>query len=189
MDHRKLLDFWFGERARRAWFAVDRAFDEELRREFGPMVEAALAGSLTDWEATPDGSLALVLLLDQLPRNIYRDTRRAFDGDAAARRVADQSLARGFDGRVPPDRRLFFYLPFEHAEDAGDQRRAVRLIAALVAALAPASRDAGAAWLDAALRHQALIERFGRFPQRNARLGRAATTEEEEFLASTDPGF
>jgi uncharacterized protein (DUF924 family) len=189
MDHGRLLDFWFGEQARRWWFAADRAFDEELRRDFGPMVEAALAGGLTDWEAAPDGSLALLLLLDTLPRNIYRDSRRAFDGDAAARRIADQSLARGFDGRVPPERRLFFYLPFQHGEDAGDQRRAVRLIGALVAALPPALRDAGAGWLEAALTRQAVIERFGRFPQRNARLGRAATAAEDEFLATAAPDF
>jgi len=184
MDHRKLLDFWFGERARRAWFAVDRAFDEELRREFGPMVEAALAGSLTDWEATPDGSLALVLLLDQLPRNIYRDSRRAFDGDAAARRVADQSLARGFDGRVPPDRRLFFYLPFEHAEDAAAQAEALRLFARL-GADHPALADLEG-W---AKKHADIVVRFGRFPHRNAVLGRESTAEEIEFLSQPGSSF
>jgi uncharacterized protein (DUF924 family) len=189
MDHRRLLDFWFGEGARHRWFTVDRAFDEELRRNFGPWVEAALAGELAAWEATPDGSLALILLLDQLPRNLFRASRRAYEGDPAVRRIADQSVARGFDRRVPPDRRLFFYLPFQHSEDAVDQRRSVRLVGALAADLPQALGDAGRDWLDWALRHQALIERFGRFPQRNASLGRAATEAEDEYLATTDPGF
>ena len=189
MDHRRLLDVWFGERARHCWFTVDRAFDEALRRDFAPWVEAALAGELSGWEATPEGSLALILLLDQLPRNLFRASRRAYEGDPAARRIADQSVARGFDRRVPPDRRLFFYLPFQHSEAGADQRRSVKLIGALAADLPPALRDTGRDWLDWAPRHQALIERLGRFPQRNASLGRASTAAEEEYLATTDPGF
>ena len=189
MDHRRLLDVWFGERARHRWFTVDRAFDEELRRDFAPWVEAALAGELSGWEATPEGSLALILLLDQLPRNLFRASRRAYEGDPAARRIADQSLAHGFDRRVPPDRRLFFYLPFQHSETGVDQRRSVTLIGALAGDLPPALHDAGRDWLDWALSHQALIERFGRFPQRNASLGRGTTEAEEDYLATTDPGF
>ena len=189
MDPRRLLEIWFGDHARRWWFTPDRAFDEELRRDFAPWVDAALAGELPHWEAAPDDSLALLLLLDQLPRNLFRGTRRAHDGDPAARRVAEQSVARGFDRRVPPDRRLFFYLPFQHSEDALDQRRSVKLIGALAADLPPALHDSGRGWLDWALRHQALIERFGRFPQRNDRLGRAATAAEEDYLATADPGF
>jgi len=188
MDHRKLLEFWFGERARRSWFVPDRAFDEALHRDFAPWVEAALAGELSAWEAAPDSSLALILLLDQLPRNLFRGSRRAYDGDPSARRVADQSVARGFDRRVPPDRRLFFYLPFQHSEDGIDQRRSVKLVAALAADLPPALRDLGQGWVDWALRHQALVERFGRFPQRNDTLGRAATAAEEEYLATADSG-
>ncbi|HEY1585287.1 MAG TPA: DUF924 family protein, partial [Polyangia bacterium] len=126
----------------------------------------------------------LLLLLDQLPRNLWRDGRRAFAGDAAARRIAAQAVERGFDQRLPPDRRLFVYLPFQHGEDPADQRCSVRLIGALRQALPPALSAEGAVWYEHALQHQAAIERFGRFPHRNMILGRTCTQEEMAFLDS-----
>lgn len=179
-----LLTLWFGERARRCWFDPDPAFDAELRQRFAGLVERALAGELATWEAEPERCLALLLLLDQLPRNLFREGARAYAGDAAARRVAAQAVARGFDLRLPPDRRLFVYLPFQHGEDAADQRRSVQLIGALRAALPPDRRAEGEVWYEHALQHQAVIERFGRFPPRNPRLGRGATEAEEAYLAA-----
>ena len=189
MDHRRLLDVWFGERARRCWFTVDRAFDEELRRDFAPWVEAALAGELSGWEATPEGSLALILLLDQLPRNLFRASRRAYQGDPAARRIADQSVARGFDRHVPPDRRLFFYLPFQHSEVLADQDCSVKLFTRW-ASEHPEDRRAHADdEMTYVIRHHEIIRRFGRFPHRNAILGRASTPDEIAFLREPGSSF
>jgi uncharacterized protein (DUF924 family) len=182
-DAEALLALWFDERGRRCWFEPDPDFDAELRQRFAGLVERALAGELAAWDAQPESCLALLLLLDQLPRNLWREDRRAFAGDAAARRVAAQAVERGFDRRLPPDRRLFVYLPFQHGEDPADQRRSVRLIGALRHALPPALRAEGGVWYEHALQHQAVIERFGRFPHRNARLGRSSTEAEESYLA------
>jgi uncharacterized protein (DUF924 family) len=179
-----LLALWFDERVRRRWFDADPAFDAELRRRFTPLVERALAGELAIWEAEPESCLALLLLLDQLPRNLFRDSARAYAGDAAARRAAAQAVERGFDRRLPPERRLFLYLPFQHSEDPGDQRRSVRLIGALCDALPAGGRAEGEVWYEHALQHQAAIERFGRFPHRNDALGRSSTEEEESYLAA-----
>ena len=183
-DAEALLALWFGERGRRCWFAPDPAFDAELRQRFLALVEQALEGRFTDWEAEPESCLALLLLLDQLPRNLFRDQDRAHAGDAAARRIAALAVERGFDRRLPPERRLFVYLPFQHGEDAADQRRSVRLIGALREALPPARRGEAAVWYEHALQHQAVIERFGRFPHRNARLGRVSSEAEEAWLAA-----
>ena len=179
-----LLALWFGDRGRRCWFDPDPDFDGELRQRFLLLVEQALAGQLSHWEAEPESCLALLLLLDQLPRNLHRGEARAHAGDPAARRIAAQAVERGFDRRLPPDRRLFVYLPFQHSEDAADQRRSVRLIGALREALPPARRAEASAWYEHALAHQAAIERFGRFPHRNARLGRSSTEAEEAWLAA-----
>ncbi len=186
----QVLDFWFGAesspergRAREVWFRKDRAFDESIRARFGAAVEAALAGAYGEWDATPEGTLARVLLLDQFTRNLYRDTPRAFAGDAGALAAAETAVARGFDRALDPFGRWFLYLPFEHAEDAGMQHRSL----ALYGELAQATGDATP--LDWARKHADVILRFGRYPHRNAILGRASTPEEVEFLAQPGSRF
>lgn len=182
-----VLDFWFGptDEQRSVWFQRSDAFDAEIMRRFGAQVEAALRGELDAWQATTPGCLAMLMLLDQFTRNIFRGTPRAFAGDARALALARGLVAAGQDQALPPLRRWFAYLPFEHAEDLGAQDEGVRLLSALVAASgAHAAALAGA--LDYAERHRAVIRRFGRFPHRNAILGRISTPEELEFL--TQPG-
>lgn len=154
------------------WFKKDAAFDEEIRSRFLPTHEAAAAGRLTAWEAAADGALALLILLDQLPRNMFRDSARAFATDPLARAIAAGALLRGFDAQVPADMRTFFYLPFEHSEDIADQERCL--------ALYKAAGDAdNLKWAEL---HADIVRRFGRFPHRNAVLGRATTPEEQAFL-------
>jgi len=180
---REVLDFWFGAagsaqhgQPRREWFAKDTAFDQQILERFGARIEAALAGRLTDWAGTPEGALALIIVLDQLTRNSFRDTPRMFAGDAQALDLACRVVALGWDARLSSLQRWFCYLPFEHAEDLAMQRESLRLFGAL--------RDdaqAGGA-LQWAQRHYEVIERFGRFPHRNEILGRASTPAELEFL-------
>ena len=184
---RDVFDFWFGAegspergRPRPEWFRKDPAFDTAIRTRFGGAVEAALVGAFIDWEATPDGALARVLLLDQFTRNIFRDTPRAFAGDAQALATAEAAVARGFDRVLDPLQRWFLYLPYEHAEDAAMQRRSLALFEAL-------ARETGNAEpLEWARRHADVIFRFGRYPHRNEVLGRASTPEEVAFLR--EPG-
>lgn len=180
-----MLAFWFGPHPRYAerrklWFGKDPALDAELRRRFEAHWRRAAAGELGGWEASPDGALALTILLDQFPRNMFRDTPDAFATDGRAREVAARAVARGFDLAVPPIQRFFFYLPFEHSEDLADQERSVRLSAQF--------RDDPdlADVYDYAVRHRDVIARFGRFPHRNAILGRASTSAEVAFLR--EPG-
>jgi uncharacterized protein (DUF924 family) len=180
-----LLDFWFGpegdperERHRAIWFHATPEYDAELRREFVADYEIGAAGGLDSWEATPEGALALVLLLDQLPRNMFRNTPRAYTGDPLARAVADRALACGFDRRVPPNWRLFFLMPFHHSENLADQRRSVALSEAL-----PREPGRGGGLRRYGQPYVEVIERFGRFPHRNAILGRQSTAEETAFLA------
>jgi uncharacterized protein (DUF924 family) len=173
-DSAALLRFWFEEAGPARWYTIDLAFDAALRQRFSSLYAAAEAGALDDWEAESDGALALVLALDQLPRNLFRGTARAFATDPAARGVADRALARGFDTVQPSTRRCFFYLPFEHSESLADQDRAVALFEAI--------RLQEPAGYDYALQHREIIERFGRFPHRNAALGRPTTPIEAAFL-------
>ena len=154
------------------WFRKDDAFDAEIRARFLAAMEAAAAGRLAQWEATPEGALALLILLDQFPRNIFRKSARAFAADPLARAVANRAIAQKFDQRVPPAERLFFYLPLEHSEELADQERAVALIRAL----------GDAELLKWAELHADIIRRFGRFPHRNSVLGRTTTPEEQAFL-------
>jgi uncharacterized protein (DUF924 family) len=174
-----VLAFWFAPGNETRWFRADPAFDAEIGRRFAGLVDAARAGQLASWAATPDGSLALCVLLDQFPRNIWRGTPRAFACDAEARRVAADAIAAGHDRRVPTERRTFFYLPFEHSEDLTDQERCLALMRQLD------DRDQ----LHWAERHHAVITRFGRFPHRNAILGRPSSPEESEFLGRPRSSF
>jgi uncharacterized protein (DUF924 family) len=185
---RALLDAWFGppgdpgrERHREMWFKGTAEFDAALRDAFLADYEAGAAGELREWEASPEGALALVLLLDQIPRNIFRDTPRAYAADAAACSVADRALERGFDKLIPPAWRLFFYMPFHHSEDLADQRRSVALFDTL-----PRNPDRRGALRRYGCPYIEVIERFGRFPHRNKILGREPTPDEIAFLAELD---
>jgi uncharacterized protein (DUF924 family) len=154
------------------WFKKDEAFDDEIRRRFLGAYQDAAAGKYADWEKTAEGALALLILLDQFPRNMFRGQARAFETDVMARSITAGALVRGFDSQVPADLRLFFYVPFEHSEDLADQARGV--------ALYKAAGDAdGLKWAEI---HADIIRRFGRFPHRNPALGRASTPEEQAFL-------
>jgi uncharacterized protein (DUF924 family) len=166
-----VLSFW-RDAGPDKWFKKDTAFDAAIREKFLATYEAAAAGQFAAWEATPDGALALLIVLDQFPRNMFRGNARAFAADPLARAVADRALARSFDQQAQATERTFFYLPFEHSEDLADQDRCC--------ALFRATGDADL--LKWAELHADIIRRFGRFPHRNAVFGRATTTEEQAFL-------
>jgi uncharacterized protein (DUF924 family) len=167
-----IVAFW-RDAGPEAWFRKDAAFDAALRARFLDAHMAAARGELDGLEAAADGALALVLLLDQVPRNIFRGTAHQFATDGLALAIAGRAIARGHDHAVDPALRLFFYLPYEHSEDAADQARAVALVTAL----------GDAEYTKYAQMHADIIARFGRFPHRNACLGRESTAEERAFLA------
>lgn len=188
-DARDILDFWFDPAHAVHWFASNEEFDGEIRHRFGASVEAAASGQLDVWTAEPDRWLALLVLLDQFPRNIHRGDARAWATDVKAQRVALSGLAAAFDRRLPPLQRVFAYLPLEHAEDIGLQRYSVTLFEALHAQVALDQRERFGNFLDYARRHCEVIARFGRFPHRNAVLGRVDTPEEAHYLAGPAAGF
>jgi uncharacterized protein (DUF924 family) len=174
-----VLDFWFSEEAKKSWFEKTDAFDTTCRERLGIAAEAAKAGALDHWAETREGALALVILIDQVPRNIYRGTPAAFGSDAKALAVAKDAIARSFDAATPSDMRNFFYLPFQHSERLEDQERGMELYATN-------DVDDGLRWMRA---HRDIIARFGRFPHRNAILGRDSTPEELEFLGQPGSRF
>ncbi|MCB1908511.1 MAG: DUF924 domain-containing protein [Rhodocyclaceae bacterium] len=183
-----VLEFWFGEepaaQARGWWFAKDPHRDRLIARRFAGLVELALAGRLSGWGTAPRARLARILVVDQLPRNIYRGSARAFAGDALAVSEALALIDGGEVHTLAPLQRVFAYLPLEHAEDLALQRRSVSLFAAL------AAQDATSAhFLAYARRHHDVIQRFGRFPHRNGVLGRASSAAEQTFLARPGSGF
>jgi len=170
-----VVRFWREAGAER-WFDKDAAFDEAIRARFEPLHHAAARGELDDWGGDAEGALALALLFDQFPRNLYRNSAHAFATDPLARKAAAQAIERGFDAQIPPDLRSFFYMPFTHSENLAEQDRAV----ALHQALARETGDGDSArW---AVIHRNIITRFGRFPHRNRALGRTTTPEEQAFL-------
>lgn len=185
-----ILDFWFAEGAdtpRRAWFLKDDAFDAEIRARFGDRVVPAREGALDDGAATAEGALALLILLDQFPRNLFRGSPEAFASDAHALQLARRVVIAGrMDQRLTPTQRVFLYLPFEHAESMEAQNLSVALFEGLRDS--PAHAAPGGA-IDYAWRHRAVIRRFGRFPHRNAALGRENTPEEAAYLAQPGAGF
>lgn len=192
MTHQAVLDFWFGApgspeagQPRRAWFVKKDDFDDAIRTRFGATIGQALAGGLRDWDvAGPQGVLARILVLDQFTRNAYRNTAQSFAGDALALAAARQLVDTGADRALPPLQRAFVYMPFEHAEDAYMQERAVELFG-MLAAEHPGFDE----MLDYAHRHRGVIARFGRFPHRNEILGRASTPEEADFLRQPGSRF
>ena len=181
-----VLDFWFGPKpgaARAEWFRKDPAFDEEIRRRFGELHAAAARRDLEAWRLSPEPLLALVIVLDQFSRNLYRGDARAFAQDAHALECAKQAVARKDDLGLLPVQRQFLYLPYEHSESLADQEACVELMRSLDAF----EQTRGVS--DWAVRHRDVIQRFGRFPHRNAALGRPSTPEETEFLLQPGSAF
>ncbi|GAB4383457.1 MAG: DUF924 family protein [Elainellaceae cyanobacterium] len=188
-----VLSFWFGEepeysslydQRRKLWFGKKPAFDQAIIDQFRSLYEQAAAGQLDGWQQTPPSALALVLVLDQFPRNMFRDTPQAFATDAQACHLAKQAITQGFDRSLAPVQRMFFYLPLEHSESLEDQAQSVQMFQAL-AQVSPDLLDT----LDYAYRHQDVIRRFGRFPHRNRILGRVTTPEEADFLQQPGSSF
>ena len=190
-DALAVMDFWFGrygdrgrDSPRRQWFEKSDAFDEQIRDRFGMLIPRAIAGDLQVWATKPEGAVAQILVLDQFTRNVYRGSAQAFAGDARALAAARALVDSGVDRTLPGVQRQFVYLPFEHAEDIGAQSDALRLFAQL-------ERDAPEVGelLVWAQRHHEIIARFGRFPHRNAALGRTSTPDEIEFLKQPGSSF
>lgn len=193
-----VLDFWFGEQTgdaeiaqsqKKLWWSKDDAVDADIRNRFGALVDTAAAGRLQAWATEPRGRLALILLFDQFPRNMYRDTPRAFAHDSQARELALAGIACGADRSLRAIERVFFYLPLEHAEMPELQDRCVALFTALAAGVPEGDRKTFAGYVDYAVRHRDVIHRFGRFPHRNRILGRGSTPEETAFLKQPGSSF
>ena len=190
-----LLDWWFGTaldanevaaQRNALWFGKSACQDVDSENRFGGLVRQALDGGLQEWAREPQSWLALILLLDQLPRMIFRDTPRAYAGDARAQQLVRQGLEAGFDRQLPRIERVFVYIVLEHAEDLASQNQAVRLYEALQGESGESEKVLFAGYLAYARKHQVVVECFGRFPHRNAILGRPSTAEEAQFL--TEPG-
>ena len=182
-----VLAFWFGSEGepgygefRSQWFQKDEAFDREVADRFGDLYERAAAGELDAWREEAEGCLALVIVLDQFPRNMFRGDARTHATDGKALEVAKYAIERALDRELPAFQRMFLYMPFMHAETVEDQRRSVQLFGGLAGE--PGAPDV----TEYAVGHKKIVERFGRFPHRNALLGRETTPEEAEFL--TQPG-
>lgn len=172
-----VLEMWFGQLSPAQWFKSDPALDFALRERFIPLLDAVMERvTAGDTGGSPDRVLATIIVLDQFPRNMFRGTSRAFAYDHLAREVTRRALREGVDAKLPPERRLFVYLPLEHSEDTDDQADAVRLVSAL----------GNEGWTGYAEAHRDIVARFGRFPHRNAACGRPTTDEEAEFL--NEPG-
>lgn len=201
MDERALCDeilsFWFRddldeagmEAASARWFGRDDTFDAEIARRFGSLPERARAGELDDWRSSAVSALALVLTLDQLPRNLHRDNADAYRYDGLALEVALAAIEAGFDEIVEPLQATFFYLPLEHAEDLALQDRCVALFERLRIRCAPGLRKHVSQYHGYAVRHRNVILRFGRFPHRNAPLQRSSTEKERAYLAGDGERF
>ena len=171
-----VLSFWFSQRARPLWFQATAELDREILERFLTTYEKAARGELGAWEATPAGATALVIVLDQFPLNMFRARPESFATEAVARAVAGRAIERSLDAQLPAEQRAFLYLPFMHSEDLIDQDRCVKLCER-------AGLDES---LKFACHHRDIIRRFGRFPHRNAILGRDSTLEELQYLSSTD---
>lgn len=167
-----ILEFWFSEPARQSWFDSTPEFDRELRDRFQRVWEAARDGRLAEWETSPDGALALVIVLDQFPLNMFRGRPESYATEAQSRGVAERAIARGFDRTLDDAGKAFLYIPYMHSEELEDQERSVALYEA-------AGLDDSLKW---ARHHRDIVRRFGRFPHRNAVLGRTNTADETAYL-------
>lgn len=194
----QVLEFWFGTcgadgaidpTRRKMWFGSGAQHDDEIRRRFGGLHERASRGALDEWAATARGRLALIVVLDQFSRHIYRGTAQAFAQDPPAQELTLAGIDDGIDRELAPVQRSFFYLPLEHAEDRALQARSVECYEQLAAQVAEHWRRDYESFLDYARRHRDVIERFGRFPHRNAALARASTPEEIAFLQQPGSSF
>jgi uncharacterized protein (DUF924 family) len=190
-----ILAFWFGAldspdhgNYRKEWFVKDSGFDAQLRQQFLTDAEKAAAGDYDAWQTTPQSAVALVLLLDQLPRNLFRDQPRSFASDPQALSLAQNLVASGVDQPLIPAYRFFIYVPFEHSEEMANQNRSVALMQSLIDS-EPNLEEGFKNGLDYAIRHREVIERFGRFPHRNSILNRASTPEEVAFLQQPGSRF
>lgn len=176
-----ILHFWFEDTKPQQWFQKNPDFDASIKERFEDTYMAAKNGMLDEWRQDSDGCLALCIILDQFPRNMYRDIPQSFATDSNALLVSKYAISKGFDQVMQPLKRRFIYLPFEHSENINDQRRSVELFESM--------KDDDPLGYEYALKHLDVIERFNRFPHRNAVLGRINTEEEEEYLAQPGSGF
>jgi len=194
----EILDFWFGETRSadtvpeerlRLWFGGNAVTDSLIRSRFAEEVDRALAGAFEEWTRDLPGTLALILLLDQFPRNIYRGTPRAYAGDPRACDLVLAGVGEGRERPLPIVQKAFFYMPLEHAEDPAVQDCSVRAFEQLLEAAPPSLTEVCRGFLDYAERHRRIIERFGRFPHRNRVLGRTSSPEERAFLQQPGSSF
>jgi uncharacterized protein (DUF924 family) len=197
-DASSVLEYWFGTvdlaadaipSTTKLWFGGGPAVDDEIRQRFGALIESAGTGKIDDWAETPKGALALIVLLDQFTRNVFRGTPKSFAFDRKAREIAKAAIERGHDRACPAIMRTFFYLPLEHSEDLGDQNASVEKMRAAAETTSGELRKFMDMGVDYAIRHQRIIERFQRFPHRNAILGRESTAEELAFLKEPGSSF
>lgn len=177
----EIIHFWFEETQPQQWFQSNPEYDAVIREHFAVTYEMGKDGLCHDWAVDAEGALALVILLDQFPRHMFRGTREAFATDEKALLFAKQAISKGFDQIMEPVKRGFLYVPFQHSENMSDQNRSAELMGAM--------KNENPAGYNYAMRHKAVIERFGRFPGRNAVLGRDSTPEELEFLKEKPQGF
>ncbi len=193
-----ILRFWFGtatddlevaEQCAKIWWKKNPQVDAEIRERFAGVVDAAASGQCDAWLTDARGRLAMIILTDQFPRNMYRDTPRAFAFDSLALSTTKQGIDSGVDQALRPIERIFFYMPLEHSESIENQQLAVTLITALAAAVSPEKQKLFEGFVDFAKRHRDIVQRFGRFPHRNAILGRSSTPEEMEFLKHPGSSF
>ena len=175
----QVIDFWFEEITAAQWWKKDADFDAQVTQRFASTLDAALAGELADWRVTALGRLAEIIVLDQFSRNIFRNDARSFAADPMALALAQQSVALGVDRSLPSEQRCFLYMPYMHSESRWVHERAVPLFTALGQ---PSN-------LEFELKHKAIIDRFGRYPHRNALLGRTSTAEELAFLEQPGSSF
>lgn len=173
-DYRELLDFWYSEAVRPRWFDSTPELDSAIKERFEALWRQGAAGELSSWEATPEGALALVILLDQLPLNMYRGSPEAFSTEQLAVAVTKRAIEQGYDKLIEKDRRMFLFLPLMHSEHPDDQDLSVQAFAA-------AGLNDNLRWAE---HHRDIVRRFGRFPHRNAILGRQSTSAELEYLGS-----
>lgn len=183
MNFQRILDFWFKENSKN-WFVKSDGFDDQIKSNFLEIHSELSAGEHQDWKADPHSMLAMIIVLDQFPRNMFRNDKKSFASDPPALSLAREMVAKGFDKKLTPIERVFVYLPFEHSEDIEDQEKSVRLFAELKAG----DENLDSYW-DFAKRHYEIILKFKRFPHRNQILGRKSTPEEIEFLKEPGSAF